>query len=195
MPISLMYSLYGYAVHKHYVSILCGHYFYLCSEICWFWGSHRIFLPLDLAGYFLVAFHSILWVSIILLTKISSFIGHIIINISFLFCIIALLIESDVLICSVCSSMLLGNFLDFLALVCMPTISSSGSNFLSCFMANFFIGVYDFCFIAFSSNSLNGFLECEIYWYQDKDKEEFKRVVATPYWCDVSEFTHCIWWF
>jgi hypothetical protein len=133
-----MYSLYCYAVHKHYVSILCGHYFYLCSEICWFWGSHRIFLPLDLAGYFLVAFHSIL-------------------------------------------SMLLGNFLVFLALVCMPTISSSGSNFLSCFMANFFIGVYDFCFIAFSSNSLNGFLECEIYWYQDKDKEEFKRVVATPY--------------
>uniref|UniRef100_A0A2N9GL51 Sugar phosphate transporter domain-containing protein n=1 Tax=Fagus sylvatica TaxID=28930 RepID=A0A2N9GL51_FAGSY len=111
----------------------------ICGNLKWdCLNCARIFLPLDLAGYFLVAFHSIL-------------------------------------------SMLLGNFLVFLALVCMPTISSSGSNFLSCFMANFFIGVYDFCFIAFSSNSLNGFLECEIYWYQDKDKEEFKRVVATPY--------------
>lgn len=36
--------------------------------------------------------------------------------------------------------MLLGNFSVFLALVCMPTISSWGSNLSSCFMANLFIG-------------------------------------------------------
>lgn len=64
---------------------------------------------------------------------------HIMINIS-LFPIIAFLIESDVLMRSVCSSMLLGNFSVLLALVCMPTISSLGSKFLTVSWLFFFIG-------------------------------------------------------
>jgi hypothetical protein len=47
-------------VHKRYMSFLGHNYLYSCSEICWLSHSCRIFLPLDLAGYFLAGFHLIL---------------------------------------------------------------------------------------------------------------------------------------